>query len=85
VFQQTSHVRRGSYLLDYHFRVDVAVIQKSWCKLSWLRGMHFCDTMATISFNVNRLWHLISLYTFLPIVQRASSRTCSMWYLKKTE
>lgn len=27
-FKQTPHVRRGSYLLDYHFRVDVAVIQK---------------------------------------------------------
>jgi hypothetical protein len=25
VFQQTSHVRRGSYLLDFHFHVDVAM------------------------------------------------------------
>jgi len=41
-----------------------------------------CDTTATISSNGKRLWHLISVLTFLPIVQQAKSFTNSTWYLK---
>uniref|UniRef100_A0A8W7PY33 Uncharacterized protein n=1 Tax=Anopheles coluzzii TaxID=1518534 RepID=A0A8W7PY33_ANOCL len=40
-----------------------------------------CDIMATISSSASKLLHLISVYTFLPIVQQASSFTSSIWYM----
>ena len=37
-------------------------------------------TMLTMSSRGKSEWHLISVKTFLPIVQQARSRTSSMWY-----
>ncbi len=36
--------------------------------------------MLTMSSSGSREWHLISVKTFFPMVQQASSRTNSMWY-----
>lgn len=40
------------------------------------------DTITAISSSGKRLWHLISVLTFLPIVQQANNLTNSTWYLK---
>ena len=68
---------------NYSVRFIVFMSFKSKCTNCTSGMQSGCDTMDTISSNGRRLWHLISVFTFLPIVQHANNLTNSTWYLKR--